>query len=165
MNEITGKWAEFTASPYFWDFITLGCGFVSVLGGLWLVVLVLGLPGRIAIARNHPDAEAIYAMGWVGFAAIVPWIQALIWAFKPTDKVDIRYFPQAERVSEQQSMEHLTAYAYGKKRRPPERDAAIDAAIDREAGLARATEAAPTQHEPNSAPRTPDADPTKQGRE
>jgi hypothetical protein len=36
-------------------------------------------------------------MGWVGFMAIVPWIQALIWALKPTNLVDIRYFPQQEQ--------------------------------------------------------------------
>jgi hypothetical protein len=33
-------------------------------------------------------------MGWVGFVAVVPWINALIWAFKPTSVIDIRYFPQ-----------------------------------------------------------------------
>ena len=37
---------------------------------------MLGLPGRIAIARNHPEAEAVYLMGWVGFMAVVPWVQA-----------------------------------------------------------------------------------------
>ena len=36
-------------------------------------------------------------MGWVGFVAVVPWIQALIWAFKPTDVVDIRNLPEDER--------------------------------------------------------------------
>jgi hypothetical protein len=52
--------------------------------GIAGAVLVLGLPGRIAIARHHPEAEAVYLMGWVGFLAIVPWIQAFIWAFKPS---------------------------------------------------------------------------------
>ena len=33
-------------------------------------------------------------MGWLGFLAVVPWIQALIWAFKPTDVVDLRYLPK-----------------------------------------------------------------------
>ena len=65
--------------------------------GLALAMFVLGLPGRIAIARNHPDADAVNAMGWVGFLAVVPWIQALIWAFKPTDIIDIRNLPAEER--------------------------------------------------------------------
>jgi hypothetical protein len=80
----------------FWDYATfatlmiLGAGFVTAL------VLVAGLPGRIAIARKHPDAEAVNIMGWAGFLPIVPWIQAFIWAFKPTDIVDIRRFPREE---------------------------------------------------------------------
>ena len=64
---------------------------------LALALFVLGLPGRIAIARKHPDADAINIMGWMGFLAIVPWMQAFMWAFKPTDVVDIRYFPKQER--------------------------------------------------------------------
>jgi len=111
-------------SYYFWDFITLICLVVVVLGFLTLLVLLLGLPGRIAIARNHPDAEAVYLMGWIGFLAIVPWIQALIWAFKPTDKIDIRNLPEAERAEERKRMEALVAYAYGAKpsgeKNPPE---------------------------------------------
>jgi hypothetical protein len=30
----------------------------------------LGLPGRIAIARRHPEAEAVNLMGAVGFMAV-----------------------------------------------------------------------------------------------
>ena|SRR5208337_4277187 len=59
--------------------------------------LFSALPGRIAIARNHPEADAVNLMGWVGFVAVVPWIQALIWAFKPTDVIDIRNLPDDER--------------------------------------------------------------------
>jgi hypothetical protein len=58
---------------------------------------VAGLPGKIAISRNHPDAEAVKMMGWAGLLAVVPWIQAFIWAFKPTDIIDIRRFPAEER--------------------------------------------------------------------
>jgi hypothetical protein len=53
-------------------------------------------------------------MGWVGFLAVVPWIQALIWAFKPTDKVDIRRFPLEERLAEEEDLERLSRYAYGR---------------------------------------------------
>ena len=45
-------------------------------------------PRRRAIARKHPEAEAVYLMGWVGFLAIVPWVQALGWAFKPTTVIE-----------------------------------------------------------------------------
>jgi hypothetical protein len=80
----------------FWDYVTFAT--LIVLGAAFLVALVfiLGLPGRIAIARKHPDAEAVNIMGWAGFLAVVPWMQAFIWAFKPTNIVDIRRFPKAE---------------------------------------------------------------------
>jgi hypothetical protein len=80
-----------------WDYVTFAV--IIALVGAFLVVLVfvLGLPGRIAITRKHPDAEAINIMGWLGFMAVVPWMQAFMWAFKPTQVVDIRYFPRQEQ--------------------------------------------------------------------
>ena len=78
-------------------YATFAALFFATAVGLALAMFVLGLPGRIAIARNHPDADAVNAMGWVGFLAVVPWIQALIWAFKPTDIIDIRNLPREER--------------------------------------------------------------------
>jgi hypothetical protein len=81
----------------FWDYVTFASLFVLGVGALVAIVFILGLPGRIAIARSHPDAEAVNIMGWVGFLAIVPWIQAFIWAFKPTQVIDIRRYPPAEQ--------------------------------------------------------------------
>jgi hypothetical protein len=66
------------------------------LSALVTLVWLAGLPGRIALARRHPEAEAVKIMGYTGFAAAVPWIQAFIWAFKPTDIIDIRRFPKEE---------------------------------------------------------------------
>lgn len=80
-----------------WDYLTFLVMFVLIGAFLTIAVLVLGLPGRIAIARKHPDADAINTMGWLGFLAVVPWMQAFMWAFKPTDVVDIRYFPRQEQ--------------------------------------------------------------------
>src|SRR5271166_4178743 len=80
----------------FWDYATFAAISVIVFAALGLAVFVLGLPGRIAVARNHPEADAVNLMGWVGFVAVVPWIQALIWAFKPTTVIDIRYLPRDE---------------------------------------------------------------------
>ena len=78
----------------FWDYLTFAVLFIIGVGFLVAVVFILGLPGRIAIARNHPEADAVYWMGWIGFIAVAPWVQALIWAFKPTDVVDLRYLPK-----------------------------------------------------------------------
>ncbi|MGB6222006.1 superinfection immunity protein [Haloferula sp.] len=80
----------------FWDYVTFAVLFACIAIGLTFIVWVAGLPGQIAIARNHPDAEAVKVMGYSGFLAVVPWIQAFIWAFKPTDIIDIRRFPAAE---------------------------------------------------------------------
>ena len=80
----------------FWDYATFASLFAAGVAGLLIFVFVAGLPGRIAISRKHPDAEAVNIMGWAGFLAVVPWIQAFIWAFKPTDIIDIRRFPREE---------------------------------------------------------------------
>jgi hypothetical protein len=122
MEAAESKWAAFQNSYYFWDIITLACGVVSVFGFLALLIFMLGLPGRIAVARNHPDAEAVYALGWAGFLAVVPWIQAFIWAFKPTDIVDIRRFPDEEREAIKEDIARLKSYAYGKKQAPTDEE-------------------------------------------
>ena len=93
-----------------WDFLTFAVILALVGAFLALAVFVLGLPGRIAIARKHPDADAINMMGWLGFLAVVPWMQAFIWAFKPTQVVDIRYFPKQE----QQNIDEEIARLKGK---------------------------------------------------
>lgn len=91
-----------------WDYLTFLVAFALVGAFLTIAVLVLGLPGRIAIARKHPDAEAINTMGWLGFLAVVPWMQAFMWAFKPTDVVDIRYFPRQEQQNIGEEIARLT---------------------------------------------------------
>jgi hypothetical protein len=95
-----------------WDYMTFAVIIALVGAFLAVAVFVLGLPGRIAIARKHPDADAINIMGWLGFLAIVPWMQAFMWAFKPTNVVDIRYFPRQEQQHIDQmlaGMKHSTA--------------------------------------------------------
>lgn len=77
-----------------WDYVTFAALLFIGVVFLGVLIFLLGLPGRIAIARKHPEADAVYFMGWVGFIAVVPWIQALIWAFKPTDVIDLRYLPR-----------------------------------------------------------------------
>jgi len=91
-----------------WDYLTFLVIFALVGAFLAAAVLVLGLPGRIAIARKHPDADAINIMGWLGFLAVIPWMQAFMWAFKPTNVVDIRYFQKQERENIQEELARLT---------------------------------------------------------
>ena len=119
MSQLQTAFDTFQHSPHFWDWITLACLATSVLGFLIFLVWLLGLPGRIAVSRNHPDAEAVYTMGWVGFLAIVPWIQALIWAIKETDVVDIRRFPPEEQeVLDIQAKKYLSERTKKPKAKP-----------------------------------------------
>jgi hypothetical protein len=81
----------------FWDYVTFATLFLSVGAAIVFWLFLAGLPGRIAIARKHPEAEAVKYLGYAGLLPTVyPWMQALIWAFKPTDIVDIRRFPAEE---------------------------------------------------------------------
>jgi Protein of unknown function (DUF3302) len=98
-----------------WDYLTFAAMFIIVAAGLTLVVLILGLPGRIAIARKHPEADAVNLMGYLGFLAVVPWVNAFIWAFKPTDVVDIRNLPREEKRETEAMIARLTG-----KPGPPE---------------------------------------------
>jgi hypothetical protein len=81
----------------FWDYATFVTAALAGVAVMLTYIWIAGLPGRIAIARKHPDAEAVKLMGWAGLLpTVLPWIQAFIWAFKPTDIVDIRRFPKEE---------------------------------------------------------------------
>jgi uncharacterized protein DUF3302 len=115
----------------FWDYATFASLFIITVGFLGLAVFILGLPGRIAIARNHPEADAIYLMGWIGFLAVVPWIQALIWAFKPTDVIDIRHLP----AETQRETELMIARLSG--RAPPPAPASPEIQHETEATIAQ----------------------------
>jgi hypothetical protein len=102
-----------------WDYLTFLVAIAIIGAFLAAAIFVLGLPGRIAIARKHPDAEAISMMGWLGFLAVVPWIQAFMWAFKPTNVVDIRYFPKQEQQNIAQELAQLTGKANAAKATDP----------------------------------------------
>ncbi len=50
------------------------------------VLVIAGMvgaaPGRIARARNHPQADAINVCGWLGLITLgAPWIVAMVWAY------------------------------------------------------------------------------------
>ncbi len=91
-----------------WDYLTfltlLLCAAAVMMVWIWLA----GLPGRIAIERKHPDAEAVKLLGYAGLLpTIYPWIQAFVWAFKPTDKIDIRRFPTEEARATEEEIARL----------------------------------------------------------
>jgi hypothetical protein len=48
----------------FWDYVTFLAIFIIVICFLTAAVFVLGLPGRVAIACKHPEADDVNLMGW-----------------------------------------------------------------------------------------------------
>ena len=99
-----------------WDYLTFAVIIALIGAFLAVAVFVLGLPGRIAIARKHPDADAINIMGYLGFLAVVPWMQAFMWAFKPTNVVDIRYFPKQEQQNISEMLARVSDTTASKKK-------------------------------------------------
>ena len=53
-------------------------------------------------------------MGWIGFLAVVPSIQALGWAFRPTTVIDVHYLPKERQHDTETMIAKLTGKA------PPE---------------------------------------------
>ncbi len=65
-----------------------GLGYFALFVLLTLIVTMLGLvvwlamlPGKIAVQRGHPQADAIRVAGWLGIVTGVVWMAALIWAY------------------------------------------------------------------------------------
>jgi len=126
----------------FWDYVTFASLALAGVAAVLILLFIGGLPGRIAVSRNHPDAEAVTVMGWAGFLAVVPWIQAFIWAFKPTDVVDIRRFPRDEAKAIAEANAHLRPQLPGA--------AHTDAAREKLAALADPAAHAPAQPAPGA---------------
>ena len=72
-------------------------GFITLLVLLTIGALVFieiaGMPGRNARERNHPSAEAISLLGWLGLLfGGIPWLVAMVWA--RMDPVDVAIVPK-----------------------------------------------------------------------
>jgi len=92
-----------------WDYLTFLTLFFCVVALVMIWIFLAGLPGRIAISRKRPEAEAVKLLGYAGLLPTVyPWVQAFIWAFKPTDVVDIRRFPHEEAMETDKEIARLT---------------------------------------------------------
>lgn len=91
----------------YYDYLTFAALLLLLLAVMGLFLFLMGLPGRIAIKRNHPHAEAVKIMGWMGFLAVIPWVHAFIWAFHEGVTVDVRRFPKAEKDAIRDEIERL----------------------------------------------------------
>jgi len=55
--------------------------FVLCAAAIWLIVLIGNIPGNMARAAGHPQAEAISLLAWVGLLTLgIAWFVALVWA-------------------------------------------------------------------------------------
>ena len=72
---------------------------------IWLVVLFGSMPGNIARKRNHPQAEAITALGWVGIITLgASWLVAIVWAYntpRETEDSDAKLKKRVESLEDQ----------------------------------------------------------------
>jgi multisubunit Na+/H+ antiporter MnhB subunit len=69
---------------------------------IWLYTVVAKIPGETARERNHPQAEAINVLGWIGLLlGVAPWLVALVWAYIRTTDGDAE--PVFARVSGQEN--------------------------------------------------------------
>ncbi len=66
-----------------WLFDIVALVFLAVILTIAIIGIVLlgSLPGNIATKRNHPQAEAVTVLGWVGLLFVIFWPIAFAWAF------------------------------------------------------------------------------------
>ena len=56
-----------------------------------LYIVLAKIPGETARERNHPQADAINVLGWIGLLlGIAPWLVALVWAYTRVDSTQNR---------------------------------------------------------------------------
>jgi len=55
--------------------------FILITIGALVFIEIAGMPGREAKRRNHPEADAINLLGWLGLPlGIFGWLAAMVWA-------------------------------------------------------------------------------------
>ncbi|MCG6867436.1 MAG: hypothetical protein LJE91_01525 [Gammaproteobacteria bacterium] len=81
----------------FWNVVTFLALLILLAGFTVIFVWFISLPGKLAVKRKHPHAEAVKLMGNLGFLGGVPWLHALMWAIHDSVTIDIRRLPKEER--------------------------------------------------------------------
>jgi hypothetical protein len=134
----------------FYDYVTFLALLIIILGFTVIFIWLINLPGKIAIKRHHPHAEAVQLMGNLGFLGAVPWFHALIWAIHDSVTVDIRRFPEEEREHIREEIEKLSGKS--KQDKPDHRRVEVERVIrkPKEAGVPKTNAGAPSSNERNS---------------
>lgn len=73
---------------------------VILAAAIWIVVTLGSLPGQIAREKNHPQAEAINILGWIGILTLgIGWFVAIVWAYtKPPGAVNAELLRRIEEL-------------------------------------------------------------------
>ncbi len=62
------------------DIFALVVLLVVTSAAIWLLILVARIPGKIARDSNHPHADAINYLAWIGALTLgIGWFIALVW--------------------------------------------------------------------------------------
>ena len=77
-----------------YDYVTFVILVLIVIAFFYVMVVLGGLPGKLAEKRNHPHAESVKLGGWIGLFTVFPWFHALMWAYHDSMTVDIRKMPK-----------------------------------------------------------------------
>ena len=71
---------------------------------IWIYVELAKLPGKKARERDHPQAEAINVLSWIGLLfGGVPWVVALVWAY--TKPVAVGFQPPVAAADQESESE------------------------------------------------------------
>ncbi|MEX3011619.1 DUF3302 domain-containing protein [Hoeflea sp. TYP-13] len=85
---------DWTLTGY--DYLTFLFLLVLIIAFFYILIQLGSLPGKIAERRNHPHAEAVKIIGWIGLFTVFPWIHAIIWALHEATLVDVRSMPDSD---------------------------------------------------------------------
>ena len=88
-----------------WNIVTFVALLLILAAFTYAFIWLLTLPGKLAVKRQHPHAEAVKLMGNLGFLGGIPWLHALIWSIHDSITIDIRRFPEEEREHVRQTIE------------------------------------------------------------
>jgi hypothetical protein len=73
------------------DVMTLAIIVIVVAVSIFFMIWLAGLPGRLANDRQHPQAAAINALGWLSFLTFfATWPIAIVWAYARPANVAIQ---------------------------------------------------------------------------